>query len=167
MPAQIEVGIAQAWNSEEPRSALAGALLGVMNQQHGDAMASLQFAQIGEQRRDLSAGVLIEHRAVPSLPTLTLELVQNGHTLALQIVEPTAPSRPSSLPVDERIIVALTGIDRPLPFAELRARCRLRSATAYHRLDVLTSAGRIVKSPRRLLPCRPQWVPRTSTRSID
>ena len=88
-----------------------------------------------------------EHRAAPSLPTLTLELVQNGNALALQIVEPTAPSRPSSLPVDERIIVALTGIDRPLPFAELRARCRLRSATAYHRLDVLTSAGRIVKSP--------------------
>jgi hypothetical protein len=31
------------------------------------------------------------------------------------------------------------------PFAELRTRCRVRPATLYQRLVVLTSAGRVVK----------------------
>src|ERR1700680_3318788 len=38
----------------------AGALLGVVDDDHGDAVSSLQLAQIGEQRRDLAAGILID-----------------------------------------------------------------------------------------------------------
>ena len=41
---------------------------------------------------------------------------------------------------------ALTGVDHPLPFAELRARCRVRTATLYERLAALTAAGRLGKS---------------------
>src|ERR1700674_2550135 len=37
----------------------AGALLGVVDDDHGDAVAALQFAQKGEQWRHLAAGVLI------------------------------------------------------------------------------------------------------------
>jgi hypothetical protein len=54
---------------------------------------------------------------------------------------------PRCASVDERIIAALTGIDQPLPFAELRALCRTRSATVYDRLDALVAVGRLVKSP--------------------
>jgi DNA-binding HxlR family transcriptional regulator len=34
----------------------------------------------------------------------------------------------------------------PLPFAELRSRCRVRTATLYERLAALTTTGRIVKT---------------------
>jgi len=39
---------------------LAGALLRVVDDDDGDAVAALQLAQIGEQRRDLAAGVLVD-----------------------------------------------------------------------------------------------------------
>jgi hypothetical protein len=45
-----------------------------------------------------------------------------------------------------RITAALTDVNRPLPFAELRARCRVRTATLYERLAALTAAGRLGKS---------------------
>jgi DNA-binding Lrp family transcriptional regulator len=50
---------------------------------------------------------------------------------------------PSSL--DERITAALAVAASPLPFAELRSRCRVRAATLYERLAALTAAGRIDK----------------------
>jgi len=87
----------------------------------------------------------VEHRAAASMPTLTLELVKRADAAALEIVE-RSPPKPTSSSVDERIISALTGIDRPLPFAELRALCRSRSATIYNRLDALIAVGRLAKS---------------------
>ena len=35
------------------------ALLGVMDDEHGNVMPALQLAQVGEQRGDLAAGVLV------------------------------------------------------------------------------------------------------------
>jgi len=89
----------------------------------------------------------VEHRAAASMPNITLELVKRAHAAALEIVE-RSPPKPAPSSVDERIIAALTGIDRPLPFAELRALCRSRSATIYNRLDALVAAGRLAKSPQ-------------------
>jgi len=57
-------------------------------------------------------------------------------------VQQTAP--PGS--VDERITTALADVDRPLPFADLCALCRLRTATLYERLTALAADGRLVKS---------------------
>jgi hypothetical protein len=37
----------------------AGALPGVMDDDHGDAVPALQLAQIGKQRRNLAGGVLV------------------------------------------------------------------------------------------------------------
>jgi len=37
---------------------VASALLGVVDDDHGDGVAALQLSQIGEQRRHLTAGVL-------------------------------------------------------------------------------------------------------------
>jgi hypothetical protein len=39
---------------------IAGAFPGMMDDQHGNAVSTLQFAQIGEQRRNLAAGVLVD-----------------------------------------------------------------------------------------------------------
>jgi hypothetical protein len=88
----------------------------------------------------------VEHRAAPSMPALTLELAKHAHAAALEIVERSITPNPLPTCVDERIITALTGIDHPLPFAELRALCRARSATVYDRLDALIAVGRLIKS---------------------
>ena len=63
--AQIEVGVAPGVELGGAAQGLAGAdvagaLPGVMDDEHGDAVAALQLAQVGEQRRDLAAGVLVD-----------------------------------------------------------------------------------------------------------
>jgi hypothetical protein len=88
----------------------------------------------------------VEHRAAPAMPSVTLELAQRTNALALEVSEPRTPQTAAPSSVDERITAALTGVDHPLPFAELRARCRVRTATLYERLAALTAAGRLGKS---------------------
>jgi DNA-binding HxlR family transcriptional regulator len=48
--------------------------------------------------------------------------------------------------VDERIATALADCGHPLPFSNLRAHCRVRTATLYERLAALTAEGRLVRS---------------------
>ena len=85
----------------------------------------------------------VEHRAAPAMPAVTLELAQRANALALEVSEPRTPQTPVPSSVDERITAALADVDRPLPFAELRARCRVRTATLYERLAALTATGRL------------------------
>jgi hypothetical protein len=99
------------------------------------------------KQADDTLTLTVEHRAAPSMPALTLELAKHAHAVALNVVERPLSPNPPRASVDERIIAALTGIDQPLPFAELRALCRTRSATVYDRLDALVAVGRLVKSP--------------------
>jgi hypothetical protein len=84
--AEIEVGVAPGMEFGGSARGLAGAdvagaLLGVVDDDDGDAVAALQLAQIGEQRRDLAAGVLVDAmqayegieqdpKITPSSPTL-------------------------------------------------------------------------------------------------
>ena len=37
-------------------------------------------------------------------------------------------------------------LDRPLAFAELRGRCRIRAATLYQRIAALAAAGHLIKT---------------------
>jgi RecA-family ATPase len=96
----------------------------------------------------------VEHRAAPAIPAVTLELAQRENALALQVSERRAPQTPPQTSVDERITAALKQAARPIPFAELRGMCRVRTASLYERLAVLTAAGRLVKSDQgyRLTP---------------
>ena len=62
---QIEVAVAPGMELGGAAQGLAGAdassaLPGVVHDEHGDAVPTLQLAQIGEQRRDLAAGVLVD-----------------------------------------------------------------------------------------------------------
>lgn len=88
----------------------------------------------------------VEHRAAPSMPTVTLELAQRGKGLALEVAEPRKSAPPAPTSLDERITIALQGANRTLPFSELRALCRVRNATLYERLAALTADGRLVRS---------------------
>jgi len=85
-------------------------------------------------------------RAAAAMPAVTLELAQRANALALEVIERRMPQTPVSSSVDERITDALANADRPLPFPELRARCRVRTATLYERLAALTAAGRLGRS---------------------
>ena len=88
----------------------------------------------------------VEHRAAPAMPTVTIELAQRADALALEVIDRRTPQAPAQSSVDERIIAALADVDHPLPFGELRARCRVRTATLYERLAALTAAGRLSRS---------------------
>ena len=96
--------------------------------------------------RESDITLTVEHRAAPAMPSVTLELAQRANALALEVIEPRTPQTPTPSSIDERITAALTDVNRPLPFAELRARRRVRTATLYERLAALTAAGRLGKS---------------------
>lgn len=87
----------------------------------------------------------VEHRAAPSVPALVLELAQRGDALALEVAERRPVAEPPPTSIDERITHALAEAGRPVPLAELRAACRVRTATLCERLAVLTATGRLAK----------------------
>ncbi|HXM69574.1 MAG TPA: AAA family ATPase [Thermoanaerobaculia bacterium] len=93
---------------------------------------------------DLSLSV--EHRAAPSMPPIIIELAQRGTALALEVVDRRDPATPPPSSLDERITATLAGADAALPFAVLRACCRVRATTLYERLAVLADTGRVVKT---------------------
>jgi hypothetical protein len=89
----------------------------------------------------------VEHRAAPSVPDLALALAQRGDALALEVVDRGATPDPAPTSVDERITHALAEAGRPTSLADLRAACRVRTATLCERLAALTAAGDLVRSP--------------------
>jgi hypothetical protein len=93
---------------------------------------------------DLSLSV--EHRAAPSMTPIAIELAQRGTALALEVVYRRDPATPPPSSLDERITATLAGADAALPFAQLRACCRVRATTLYQRLAVLADTGRVVKT---------------------
>ena len=78
------------------------------------------------------------------MPAVTLELAQRANALALEVIDREPRRRRRPLP--RRAHHCRTHRNRPLPFAELRARCRVRTATLYERLAALTAAGRLGKA---------------------
>jgi RecA-family ATPase len=112
----------------------------------GDSNLYLRRSDGPHEGGDLT--LTVEHRAAPALPAITLELVERGHALALEVSERRTPQMPPPTSLDERITAALTKAARPIPFLELRGICRVRTASLYGRLAALTAAGRIVKSDK-------------------
>jgi RecA-family ATPase len=103
---------------------------------------------LAKTRADDRITLSVEHRAAAAMPALTLELAQRADALALEVVEPHSQTPPVLEPgsVDDRITAALAEAAQPQPFADLRAICRVRTATLYERLAAMTTTGRIVKS---------------------
>jgi len=102
-------------------------------------------------RRDSADRIVltVEHRAASAMPCVTLELAQRGGALALEPVQTARQSDPKTaepISVDQRITAALAHSEQTTPFSELRASCRVRTATLYQRLAAMTAAGLIVKS---------------------
>ena len=102
-------------------------------------------------RRDSADRIVltVEHRAASAMPSVTLELAQRGGALALEPVQTARQSDPKTaepISVDQRITAALAHSEQTTPFSELRASCRVRTATLYQRLAAMTAAGLVVKS---------------------
>ncbi len=124
----------------------AGQALRGSSEFHAWGDSNLYLRRNRDPRENGDITLTVEHRAAPAMPGVTLELAQRANALALEVIEPRTPQTPTPVSLDERITAALTDVDRPLPFAELRARCRVRTATLYERLAALTAAGRLGKS---------------------
>ena len=65
VPPEIEIGIAPGMELRRSAQGLpgtdgAGALFGMVDEHHGDGVATLQFAQEGKQRRDVATDILID-----------------------------------------------------------------------------------------------------------
>jgi len=101
-------------------------------------------------RRDSDDRIILtaEHRAAAAMPSITLELAQRDSALALQPshANPQTERRIEPASVEQRITAALTDGEKPRPFSELRASCRVRATTLYQRLAAMTAAGIVVKS---------------------
>jgi len=127
---------------------------GAGNMRAGQALrGSSEFHAWGDSnlylRRDGDELTLtVEHRAASAMPTVILELAERANALALEVVDrrsqPAQATKPRS--IDERITAALAEAGHPQPFPDLRALCRVRTATLYQRLAAMTATGRIVKS---------------------
>jgi RecA-family ATPase len=89
----------------------------------------------------------VEHRAAPAMHALALQLAQRADALALEVVQSKSQPQPAAEPssIDDRITAALLDAAQPLPFADLRAICRVRTATLYDRLAAMMATGRIIK----------------------
>jgi RecA-family ATPase len=124
----------------------AGQALRGSSEFHAWGDSNLYLRRNGGPREGGDLTLTVEHRAAAAMPAVTLELAQRANALALEVIERRMPQTPVSSSVDERITDALANADRPLPFPELRARCRVRTATLYERLAALTAAGRLGRS---------------------
>jgi hypothetical protein len=124
----------------------AGQALRGSSEFHAWGDSNLYLRRNGGPREGGDLTLTVEHRAAAAMPAVTLELAQRANALALEVIERHTPQTPAPSSVDERITAALTDVDRPLPFPELRARCRVRTATLYERLAALTAAGRLGRS---------------------
>jgi RecA-family ATPase len=124
----------------------AGQALRGSSEFHAWGDSNLYLRRNGGPREGGDLTLTVEHRAAAAMPAVTLELAQRANALALEVIERRTPQTPAPDSVDERITAALTNVERPLPFSELRTRCRVRTATLYERLAALTAAGRLGKS---------------------
>jgi AAA domain len=94
----------------------------------------------------------IEQRAAASHTGLPLALHQRDDTLALRLLDsasepsPPAAQRPSSV---ERVLEALSSASGPVTRRELRAACRIRTASLSQALATLRDDGRVVERDGR------------------
>jgi hypothetical protein len=139
------VAVAVVHHARKGASAVrAGQALRGSSEFHAWGDSNLYLRRDGGERIILT----VEHRAASAIPNVTLALTQRADALALEPTQPQDQPAPESTPssIDERIAAALAGTDRPTPFSELRAACRIRNTTLYERLAAMTAAGRIVKA---------------------
>jgi hypothetical protein len=89
----------------------------------------------------------VEHRAAPSHDDIALELADDGHALALSILDspPTCKPQPAAAP--DRVLQAMIQSPGPLTAQQLRKLCRMRTTTLCETLAALRGQGRVTHIP--------------------
>jgi len=128
---------------------------GAANARAGQALrGSSEFHAWGDsnlylRRNGDDLAITVEHRAAPSPAPIAIALAQRGPALALETIDRPEPPTPRQSPLDQRIVTVLAEASGPLPFADLRARCRVRATTLYECLAALIVAGRVSRTDTR------------------
>lgn len=98
------------------------------------------------RRRGNDLVLAIEHRAAPSVGGLPLSLRRDGDAIALELTDGPKDACTVSVPaLSQRVRELLAEADRPLTHDEIRAACRVRSATLGRALGDLLREGAIVR----------------------
>ena len=118
----------------------AGQALRGSSEFHAWGDSNLYLRRHGEQLT-----LSVEHRAAPSIPSISLQLRDTDDEVALAIAErrPDVPNLPT---LAQRVEQQLATATSPLSAAQLRELCRSRKATIMATLAALVSAGRVAKS---------------------
>ena len=88
-----------------------------------------------------------EHRAAASADDIPIALNSQGEKLALSVLEQTSPlPEDPSQTATEKLLAALQQAQAPLPFAELRKACQIRTGRACSALKELQQQGQITKT---------------------
>ncbi len=91
----------------------------------------------------------IEHRAAASAADIPIALSERGDELALRVMEKTSlPEPPKPPSAAEKLLGTLQQAKAPLPFADLRKACRIRTARLCSALNELKQEGRVIKTER-------------------
>ena len=89
----------------------------------------------------------IEHRAAASDADIPLALKGKDNQVALEVLEkPGPPESPKPTSAKEKLLDALQQANVPLPFAELRKACRIRTQRLCKALNELTQQGQVLKT---------------------
>jgi hypothetical protein len=99
------------------------------------------------RRHGTGLTLAVEHRAAPSPDDIALELEDNGHALALSILDSPPAGAPQPAAAPDRVLQAITQAPGPLSAQQLRKLCRMRTATLCDTLAALRSQGRVTHTP--------------------
>jgi hypothetical protein len=89
----------------------------------------------------------VEHRAAPSPDDIALKLADDGHALALSILDTTPTCTPPPVAAPDRVLQVMAETRGPLTAQQLRKLCRMRTTTLCETLAVLRSQGRVIHTP--------------------
>ena len=111
------------------------------------------------RRRSGALLLTVEHRNAPSIGGLSVDLVTHGSSTAIEIVETTpAPSGPTAVSPEERIVTALATAGRAMTMRQIRTASQMRAETVSAILGQLALKGRVERTNDgyRLVPASGQ-----------
>jgi hypothetical protein len=90
----------------------------------------------------------VEQRAARSIPAMAIDLRVADPALALHVIDdqPADPSPQPDREPAERILDALAAASTPVPVAEIRDACHMRTSRLCQSLSDLVAAGRVLKT---------------------
>jgi AAA domain len=119
----------------------AGQALRGSSEFHAGGDSNLYLRRLGEQLT-----LSVEHRAAPSIPTVSLQLSARDDAVALTPTDRKIIAVPDLLMLKQKIEQHLGSANAQLTATRLRELCRARNATMTSALAALVASGRLTKT---------------------